>query len=266
MCINHTRNSGFTVLEILIALVVLSFGLLGILAVFPIGIQKTGEVIQDTISAIVAESVRDSIELGLNRARIMDENENIGFIYLGEGVKKLLEDEKKSLPAHINNIANIALDYDKTAAYWVQLPIGKDKKYLYPRKDSNDFEIGPRTPAPRNNPRVLRVFPVGADVLKIVDGIDPDDKSVKLTPTERRDAERDPIHHYSYAFTLEEAMIDTNGDDIPDSTSSDHSLYKLIIYVYRNFPAELLKKGNQDAAFANHNHQPIQIFTYLVSF
>jgi len=259
------RESGFTIIEILIALVVLSIGLLGILAVFPAAIKKTSEVVQQTTAAMIAESVRSSIELGLHKARVQV-GSDLGFVYLGEGVKKLLEDAGKSLPRDITEQDGNPPGIDKTAPYWAPLPVGEGRKNVYPRSDPNTYEIGPRTPAPYNNPRVLKVFPLGEEILKIREGKDPDGLSRIPTPAEQREAEKDPLPQYSYAFTLEEAKIDKDGDDVPESYTDDHSLYKLIVYVYRNFPTGLITAGNQNAAFASPNHRPVQTFPLLVSF
>jgi prepilin-type N-terminal cleavage/methylation domain-containing protein len=262
MCEQSKKESGFTIVEILIALVVLSVGLLGILAVFPAGIRKTAEIVQETTAATIAESVRSSVELGLHKGRVREGND-IGFVYLGEGVKKLVEDEHKSLAGLINNPPVV----DKAAPYWVLLPPAESgKKYLYPRSTPNAYDIGPRTPAPHNNPRVLRVFPLGAEILKIREGTDPDNPTRTPTIAEQREAEKDTLPQYSYAFTIEEAKIDTDGDRAPDSYPKDHSLYKLTVYVYRNFPVGQAIAGNQEAVFASPNHRPVQTFTFLVSF
>jgi prepilin-type N-terminal cleavage/methylation domain-containing protein len=255
------KESGFTIVEILVALVVLSVGLLGILAVFPAGIKKTSEVVQSTIAAMTAESVRSSIELGLHKARIRDGGD-LGFIYLGEGVKRLVEDSGGSLTDLAANPPKI----DKGAPYWVLLPVGEERRYLYPRNNPATYDIGQRTPAPYNNPRVLKVFPLGEDILKIREGKVPDEQTGTLTVAERRDAERDPLPQYSYAFTIEEAKIDRDGDRIPESYTDDHSLYKITVYVYRNFPTGMIAAGNQDAAFATPNHHPVQTFAFLVAF
>jgi type II secretory pathway pseudopilin PulG len=264
------RESGFTIVEILIGLVVLSIGLLGILAVFPAAIKKTSEVVQQTTAAMIAESVRSSVELGLHKARVTD-GTDLGFVYLGEGVKKLVEDAGKTLPRDITDLDGTAHQVDKTAPYWVLLPRGEgkpgeSKRFLYPRSDPNIYDMSSRTPAPYNNPRVLKVFPLGEEVLKIRQGKAPDNSSRIPTTAERQDAEKDPLPQYSYAFTLEEARIDKDGDKALDSYPEDPSLYKLTIYVYRNFPIDLISAGNQDAAFASPNHQPVQTFTFLVAF
>ncbi len=52
---------GFTLVEILISLTVLTIGLVGILALFPVGLDNSKKAILDTTSANVAESVKSGI-------------------------------------------------------------------------------------------------------------------------------------------------------------------------------------------------------------
>jgi prepilin-type N-terminal cleavage/methylation domain-containing protein len=55
------RNDGFTLVEILIAMVVLSVGMLGILALFPAGIKADQQTLQQTYVAQIGESVYNAL-------------------------------------------------------------------------------------------------------------------------------------------------------------------------------------------------------------
>ncbi len=55
------RKHGFTLVEILISLTVLTIGLVGILALFPVGLDNSKKAILDTTSANIAESVKSAI-------------------------------------------------------------------------------------------------------------------------------------------------------------------------------------------------------------
>ncbi len=61
----RTRKSGFTLIEILIALVVLFIGIVGIIALFPIGIESTKQSVQDTNAALIAESIHHAIIIAM---------------------------------------------------------------------------------------------------------------------------------------------------------------------------------------------------------
>lgn len=52
---------GFTLIEILLALGVLVIGIVGIIVLFPVGIQHSKLAIHDTVSASIAESVKSGI-------------------------------------------------------------------------------------------------------------------------------------------------------------------------------------------------------------
>lgn len=246
-----SASKGFTIIEILIAMVVLSLGLLGILGVFPAGIKKTAEIVEDSNAAMIAESSRNAMELALQNARI-DDGADKGFIYLGEGVDALMEERGNVPPVDITLLDGTPPSINKAADYWVKLPYNNGEEYLYPRFDPTIYAVGAFTAD--NLPPVKRVFPCGAQILKDVN--DPG-----LTTDERKEAERDPYSQYSYAFIVREAKV---GD--PPAYTTMHSLYEVTIYIYKNFPSNLFDMGNDAAGFANSRHQPVKIFKTLISF
>lgn len=242
-------SKGFTIVEILIAMVVLSLGLMGILGVFPAGIKMTSGIVEDSNAAIIAESVRNAVELGLHRARI-DDGSNKGFVYLGEGVDALLKEGGHSAPFDITTLDGTPPDINNAADYWVKVPFNDGGIYLYPRPTPSTYEIGPYTP--QKNPPVKRVFPCGAQVAE-------DAANPGLMTIERQEAEKDPFPQYSYAFIIKEAKVGT-----PPAYTANHSLYELTVYVYRNFPISMFKSGNETGGYASERHQPVQIFkTYI---
>jgi prepilin-type N-terminal cleavage/methylation domain-containing protein len=240
-------NKGFTIVEILIAMTVLSIGLLGILAVFPAGIKKTAEVVEDTYAAMITESVRNAVELGLQHARI-DDGSDKGFVYVGEGVQALLDETGDALPIDITTLDGNGPTIDRTADYWVKVPYDSDKVFLYPRPDPTSYEMGADTA--QNQPPVQRVFPCGVDIVKTA-------RDASLSTVEREEALKDVYQQYSYAFTLKEAKA-------ADPTS--HSLYELTILIYRNFPTRLFREGNDAAGYQDRNHQPVKKFKTYVTY
>ena len=243
-----SREKGFTLVEILIAMVVMSVGLLGILGVFPAGIRKTAEVVEDSYAAIIAESVRNAVELGLQQGRI-DDGADKGFIYMGEGVEELLQEKGHTLPVDITTLDGNGPSINKAADYWIKLPYDQpDVYYLFPRFDPTNYEMGAKTV--NNIEPVKRVFPCGAKLLK-------DSTDMGLSLAEREEALRDPYSQYSYAFVIRE--VDTGNP-------SSHSLYELTILVYRNFPSAAFKSGNEASGFADRQHKWIKKFKTYVSF
>lgn len=65
---SRSGSSGFTLIEILLALVVLTVGLCGLLALFPVGIKSNKESTEDTMAAMVAESAYQSIVRGMRES------------------------------------------------------------------------------------------------------------------------------------------------------------------------------------------------------
>lgn len=58
----HTRESGFTLIEIAIALVVLAVGLIGILALFPVGFDASARSSQITTATLLGQQVLEGIK------------------------------------------------------------------------------------------------------------------------------------------------------------------------------------------------------------
>lgn len=65
----RNTRAGFTLIEILIALVVLFIGIVGIIALFPIGIKATRASVEDTNSALIAESIHHAIIIAMRNER-----------------------------------------------------------------------------------------------------------------------------------------------------------------------------------------------------
>lgn len=63
------RRVGFTIIEILIAIVVLVLGITGIVALFPTAIDSGNKTVEDTYAATITQSVVDAISVGLRESR-----------------------------------------------------------------------------------------------------------------------------------------------------------------------------------------------------
>ncbi len=64
----HSRR-GLTLIEILIALIILMVGLVGIFALFPVGIKSTQESVEDTTAALLAESFHHALIAAMRTSR-----------------------------------------------------------------------------------------------------------------------------------------------------------------------------------------------------
>lgn len=67
------RDRGMTLLEILLSLLVLVLGVMGVLALFPPGIQSATESMEDTNAAVIAESVAHALTNSM-RFAVQDPN------------------------------------------------------------------------------------------------------------------------------------------------------------------------------------------------
>lgn len=65
----QSRRRGFTLIEILIAIVVLVLGITGIVALFPTAIESGNQTVEDTYAATITQSVVDSISVGIRESR-----------------------------------------------------------------------------------------------------------------------------------------------------------------------------------------------------
>ncbi len=63
------RAAGFTILEILIAIVILVVGITGIVALFPTAIESGNKTVEDSYAAAITQSVIDAISVGLRESK-----------------------------------------------------------------------------------------------------------------------------------------------------------------------------------------------------
>ncbi len=77
------KIQGFTLMEILIAMAVLLVGLVGILSLFPVGLDATRKAIEDTNAALIAESVYASLRASAQRTQLISGKMKLVFFHDG---------------------------------------------------------------------------------------------------------------------------------------------------------------------------------------
>src|SRR3989339_2189669 len=81
-------KSGLTLIEILIAIIVLTIGVVSILAIFPPSIKSASSSVEDTVAAKIAESVVDALNIAmrLSTAENVAQNKPGKAFFVHDGV------------------------------------------------------------------------------------------------------------------------------------------------------------------------------------
>lgn len=128
MTMNTRRNrtSGFTLIEILIALTVLVIGLVGILALFPVGIKSSKSAVEDSTTSILAESIKSSIIQSFRLAPPQPAGGSTPIQYYHDGVASGVE---FSLPAAAGTPTWVPLNSTGSMAGDFVFQVGADQNY-----------------------------------------------------------------------------------------------------------------------------------------
>jgi type II secretory pathway pseudopilin PulG len=154
------RKAGFTILEILIAIVILVLGISGIIALFPTAIESGNQTVQDSYAAQITQSVVDGIAVGIRESRYRVEDSSNPkrvwnyFIFDHDGV----------YDAMVPSPQAYATDPTISMADWcILMPLGKEPNqsaadepwYVYPSCPNRAIEVGDGTavalPQPYDN-------------------------------------------------------------------------------------------------------------------
>ncbi|MEC9476082.1 MAG: hypothetical protein VX764_03500 [Planctomycetota bacterium] len=268
--IRHLQEKGFTILEILLAVVILTVGLLGLLAVFPVAMRSGKKAVETTNAVIIAQSVEQGIREGLadHKAQSPDGRWTY-FLFNHDGVTD-------PLPPKIED-ANPGADYyillpssdpDRKSAmrrteFWE-----RGKTFVFPETDGLSWvvtdsgqerevfdESSSSAPNGRGNP--MQADDDNDDFIQEIWSADGETLLNSYETYEVRrvyrlsnrffDAELaedynitddDPISQYSFAFTIRPAKQDGSLDlkypDDPNFTPAGE-LFEVDILVFRSF-------------------------------
>lgn len=115
MVLRSARRAAFTILEILIAIVVLVLGITGIIALFPTAIESGNKTVEDSYAAAITQSVVDALSVGVRESRYNTTQNNrvyTYFIFNHDGVV----DQAPNAPATFSNAMDGA--NNKQGAIW----------------------------------------------------------------------------------------------------------------------------------------------------
>lgn len=126
------RRAAFTLIEILIAIVVLVLGITGIVALFPTAIDSGNRTVEDTYAATITQSVVDAISVGLRESRytwVADSGAAVGrpwtyFVFNHDGVLDVPPGEPEDFESGRHPVPGGGDDLDRiwTRDYCVVLP------------------------------------------------------------------------------------------------------------------------------------------------
>jgi len=68
----NSNKTGFTLIEILIALFVMAVGIIGVMSAFPVGIEATREAVDNAMVCIIGKSAIDQMQVYMNTSEIFD--------------------------------------------------------------------------------------------------------------------------------------------------------------------------------------------------
>ena len=133
------RNQGFTLMEILLALTILMIGVSGILVLFPIGLAASKSAIQDSVCAIIAESVHSGLKVGMRGAIRDDSMPGWDFQFIHDGVR---DNARVGLSQF--GVADIELR-DASGQQWFPNDLIKYPQLVWRlSSDNNDIQVSDR--------------------------------------------------------------------------------------------------------------------------
>ncbi|MDE0959462.1 MAG: prepilin-type N-terminal cleavage/methylation domain-containing protein [Planctomycetota bacterium] len=258
-----TEDKGFTILEILLAVVILTVGLLGLLAVFPVAMRSGKQAVETTNAVIITHSVEQAIREGLReRKRQSPDGKWTYFIFSHDGVVDPLPTSIKD--ARTDGDYYILLpspDPDRKSALNRADFYERGQIFIFPESDGTTWEVedvgGFRTVEDETSDKRAngRGNPTNADD-------DGDDRKVtnRFEEYETYDVRRvyrlsnnffdaewaenydvsddDPISQYSFAFSIRPARQDGSLDfNYPTDSRiiPAGDLYEVDILVFRAF-------------------------------
>ena len=251
------RADGFTLIEILIATSVLTLGLVGILALFPVAIKAGRTVVEVSNSVVIAQSVVDAIRSGIRNSKGLSKQQGHSyFILRHDGVTDTVPSDSKL--------------HDVKDDYYILLPrftngrkfpgakgridsLRRGKLFLYPETDrkangggnalvadddGDDFQKEDSDGDVQRTFRVEKVYRLGQ---KLIPGGDPRDASFSeeflLEKRVLKDMTIETLRQYSFAIKVRNSYYDADASE-DRSYQPANKLYHFTVLIYRGFPEQ----------------------------
>ena len=243
-------RDGFTILEIMIATAILTLGLVGILALFPVAIRTGKQVVETSTAVVVAESVAEAIREGLhNSLRYVTRGNatHTYFVFKHDGVtdpipgRREMERPDKDYyillpryrPGREGTFNN--RDYSLRVA----------KTFVYPETDANANGNGDAFIADDDGDDQRTELSSGENVAGIrvektyrLGSLFPDTNAL---PSEKvlDDQRIDELKQYSFAFAIRASYWDANLSLTEPPFQPGNRLYNVKVMVFRGFPEQV---------------------------
>ena len=242
-------NRGFTILEIMIATAILTLGLVGILALFPVAIYTGKQIVEKSTSVVAAESVAEAIRQGL-RNNLRYKTGTAGqsqvtfayFILKHDGVSDEIPTRQEMEKP------------DKD--YFILLPrfpAGKDGTFLnrdQAQAVAKTFVYPETDPNPNGNGNAFQADDDGDDYIQDLPGGEKQ-KSIRVEKTYSfgnflpstdavgegvlDDQKIDALKQYSYAFSIQNSRYDANLSPNEAVFQPANRLYRVRVMIFRGF-------------------------------
>jgi len=253
------RSGGFTILEILIATAILTLGLVGILAIFPMAIHSGKKVMEQSTAVTIAKSVAEAIRSGIRnqkRAFLVQEEVCTYFIFQHDGVVDPLPRDR-SLERPDGDYYILLPQFrsrDKFEGFSDQerreQSVAAAKEFVYPESDSppngggdpfrarDDGRDGPGGGPGlivKKTYRIGNFLPAGPEE----EAAEPGGRTTRPRTAEAvlEDQRTDMFKQFSYAFSIRASEFDTN---VSPTTATrvyipGNQLYHVRVMVFRSF-------------------------------
>ena len=250
----HATQRGTTLIEILFATMILSVGLIGIVAFFPLGIEMHRQSVQDEKSAMVVQSLKDAIVTACKYA-VVESGPNgttetrISIVHDGMGVLVAGVPEGKEMITLPATAQPIAKD-DELNPNGANPPSGIDIKY-----ENNDY--------------VRYRDQAGQSVYRLGQGL------LKDSPDNKYFNKRDDFSTYAFDFEVREAVTSrrprdpANGDAevttsnarVFELASMEHDEYEFTIRVYHQWRP----RSRDEIATGRENATLVRVYTFVAA-
>ena len=250
-----TKKTGFTLIEILIATSILTLGLVGILALFPVAIEEGRKVAEASNSVVIAQSVVNAIRSGLRNSKGFTRKNDPEpyFLLRHDGVRDTVPADPRKikpgsdyfilLPRFRNNESFSGAT--EKARRVKALKKAKTRVLAYPGAKTLQardawiekvYRLGRKLiPNPGRNDRLKSAF-VDFEKKGAVSAAFLKDHRVL------RDLTIETLRQYSFAIKVRNSFFDAD-DSTDASFKPTNKLYHFTVLIYRGFPDDPDKPG-----------------------